>query len=216
LFDANPEMILKLQPDLIILRGANSSIERLAEDRHIALFRDRTDKMEDIYATLDELGRLLDCRDQANAVHDRMQKRLQEIRQAVAGKPRPRVLMTLARRPEALGDIMTANRNTFVNEMITAAGGENPFANLSMEYPRLSAEAILAAAPDVIIEAMPENSGAKEDSARALWAALGPIPAVRDHRIYILTDENCLIPSPRIVEIVAKIARLLHPEVRID
>ena len=216
LFDANPEMILKLQPDLIILRGANSSIERLAQDRHIALYHDRTDRFEDIYTTLDDLGHMLDCRENAKAVRDGMENRLKQIRQAVANTPRPRVLMTLARRPDALGDIMTASRNTFVHEMITAAGGENAFTNLSMDYPRLSAEAILAAAPDVIIEAMPENSEAKVEFARALWAGLGPIPAVRNNHIFILSDENCLIPSPRIVEIVAKIARLLHPESKID
>ena len=216
LFDANPEMILKLQPDLIILRGANSSIERLATDRHIALYHDRTDRFDDIYATLDELAGLLDCRPRAAAVRRDMESTLQRIKLAVAGKPRPRVLMTLARRPDALGDIMTANRHTFVHEMIVAAGGENAFADLSMEYPRLSAEAILAAKPDVIIEAMPENKEVTERSARELWAKIGPIPAVENGRVHVLTDENCLIPSPRIVAVIAKIAKLLHPEANLD
>lgn len=215
LFDASAEAILNLQPDLIILRGGNSSIERLAKDRHIRLFHDRTERFEDVYSTLDELGDLLDCRPRGRAVREEMQAALKRIEDAVGGTPRPRVLMTLARRPDALGDIMTANHNTFVHEMIVAAGGENAFAGMSMEYPRLSTEAILAAKPDVIIEAMPENPDSSETAARALWAGLGPIPAVQNQRVYILTDENCLIPSPRIVNVIRKIAHLLHPEARL-
>jgi len=215
LFDANAEAILNLRPDLIILRGSNNSVERLAQDRHITLFRDQTERFRDIYSTIENLSALLDCRTRGREVRQEMEASLRKIRESVGSYPRPKVLMTLARRPDTLGDIMTANRNTFVHEMIVAAGGENAFAGLSMDYPRLSAEAILAARPDVIIEAMPENPQSSETQARALWSKLGPIPAVENQRVHILTDENCLIPSPRIVKVVAKIAHLLHPEARL-
>ncbi|HUN80585.1 MAG TPA: helical backbone metal receptor [Phycisphaerae bacterium] len=215
LFDANAEAILNLRPDLIILRGSNNSVERLAQDRHITLFRDQTERFRDIYSTIENLSGLLDCRTRGLEVRQEMEASLRKIRESVGSYPRPKVLMTLARRPDTLGDIMTANRNTFVHEMIVAAGGENAFAGLSMDYPRLSAEAILAARPDVIIEAMPENPQSSETQARALWSKLGPIPAVENQRVHILTDENCLIPSPRIVKVVAKIAHLLHPEARL-
>lgn len=215
LFDANAEAILNLRPDLIILRGGNTAVERLANDRHITLFRDRTERFADIYSTIEDLSGLLDCRPRGREVRQEMEAALRQISNSVARSPRPKVLMTLARRPDTLGDIMTANRNTFVNEMIVAAGGENAFAGMSMDYPRLSAEAILAAKPDVIIEAMPESPDSNVAQASALWARLGPIPAVENRRVHILTDENCLVPSPRIVKIVGKIARLLHPEARI-
>lgn len=214
LFDANAETILKLQPDLIILRGANKAVEQVCGEGRIRLYRDRTERFDDICKTLGELGDLLDCRDQAAAVERRMKARLDQISKAVAGRPRPKVLMTLSRRPDSLGEVMTGSRSTFVHEIIVRAGGENAFADMSLDYPRVGPEAVLAARPDVIIEAMPETpaSPTLEASLREQWRRLGPIPAVQTNRIYLLTDDHCLIPSPRIVEIIAKIARLLHPE----
>ncbi|MEK6644391.1 MAG: helical backbone metal receptor [Planctomycetota bacterium] len=218
LFDASAEAILKLQPDLIVLRGTNRAVEQLSREGGIRLYRDHTERFDDIYRTADELAGILGCPEKSAEVRATMRKRLDEIGRAVAGKSRPRVLMTLARRPDALGEIMTGSKLTFINDLITYAGGENVFAEMSLDYPRVSPEAVLAAKPDVILEAMPETPESTEllRSVNEQWARVGPIPAVRNHRIHILHDENCLIPSPRIVEVIAKIARLLHPEADIE
>lgn len=215
LFDASAEAILKLKPDLIVLRGANRGVEQICRDGNIRLYRDRTERFDDIGRTLDELAALLGCPEKSADVRAQMKSRVDAIQRAVAGRPRPRVLMTLARRPDSLGEIMTGSKMSFVNELITYAGGENVFAEMSLDYPRVSPEAILAARPDVILEAMPETppSDALAASVREQWARIGPLPAVKSGRIHILHDENCLIPSPRIVDIIEKVARLLHPEV---
>jgi iron complex transport system substrate-binding protein len=144
-----------------------------------------------------------------------MRSGLQRISTAVAGRPRPRVFITVARQPGSLANILTASRGTFVHEIIEYAGGENVFADLAMAYPQVSLEAILAAQPDVIIEAMPEiePTEALAASVRELWAKLGPLPAVKNNRVYLLTEPNALTPSPRVVEVVGHVARWLHPEV---
>jgi iron complex transport system substrate-binding protein len=218
LFDANPEAILKLAPDLVILRGANPSIEHMCRVGSIALMRDRTERLADIPRTVRDLGERLNCRAEAERVCTTMEQRLARIRQAVAGRPRPRVLMTLARRPDALGDVMTGGRETFIHDMIEAAGGDNVFADKSLDYPRVSVEAILVARPEVILEALPETPPSEElvRRMREQWRAVGPIPAVTQGRIDVLFDDHCLIPSPRIVEVISKMARILHPEATLD
>ena len=102
--------------------------------------------------------------------------------------------------------------------MITLAGGENIFHDLEIAYPEVSLEDILTAQPDVIIEAMPEKeaTSALERQVIQQWRALGMMPAVRDGRVYILTDSNLLIPSPRVVDSIARLAGVLHPEVKLD
>lgn len=218
LFDASAETILKLRPDLIILRGANKNVEQACAEGNIRLFRDRTERFDDIYKTLGELGDLLGSREQAVAVARDMDARLEKIARAVGGRPQPKVLMTLARRPDALGEVMTGSKTTFIHEIIVRAGGENAFADMSLDYPRIGPEAVLAARPEVIVEAMPESppSPTLQENLRDQWRRLGPIPAVQSNRVYVLTDDHCLIPSPRIVDIIAKVARLLHPEAHID
>lgn len=218
LFDPNLEEIVRLHPDLIILRGRNHAIERLCADQGIRLHVDRTQSFADIETTTRELGRLLDCPSQAERVLADMQTRLAAITRAVAGRPRPRVLLTLSRGPDELGRIMTAARGTYMHQVIEYAGGENIFAGLSVDYPQVSVEAILTLRPEVIIETMPETRPTPGLRQKLLdqWRRLGPIPAVRSGRTFVVTDPHAQIPSPRIVEIVAEVARMLHPEVRID
>ncbi len=218
LFDPDLEAIVRLQPDLLILRGRNETLERLCADKRIAVYLDPTERLADILDTIAALGEMLDCPAAARRLQQHMNDRLDRIAAAVSGRPRPRVLITIARKPDSLADILTAGSGTFVHEIITRAGGENVFAHLAMDYPQVSLEAIVAAAPDAIIEAMPEAEPGPPltEAARRLWAQLGPVPAVRTGRILLLTDDHALIPSPRVVEIIAQVARWLHPEVELD
>ncbi len=218
LFNPNLEAILRLRPDMIVLRGHSDTLERLCRDKQIRVYQDPTEDLDDIYTAIRELGRLLDQTNEADALERDMRHRLDRIAATVAGKSRPRVFVTIARKPDSLAGILTAGRGTFVDELITHAGGRNIFAHTAVDYPQVSPEAILAARPDVIIEAMPEENPSPEldDRVRGLWRDLGPTPATRDGRIYVLTVDHALIPSPRIVEVVAEIARLLHPEADID
>lgn len=218
LFDVNLEAILRLHPDLIILRGRHHGVEQLCASGSIRLFRDRTESLADIMTTLEELGVVLDCRKQAADAQQRMHDRLAAIARAVKGRPRPRVLLTLARNADAISSVMVGGKGTFVDDMITAAGGQNVFGDLSAAYPSVAQEAILLARPEVIIDAMPEvkPTAELEAKARRQWRELGPLPAVETGRVFLLCDENATIPSPRIVDVIAKLAKWFHPEATID
>jgi iron complex transport system substrate-binding protein len=219
LVDPDLEGLLRLQPDLVIVRGTCQEVEQLCEKNQIRIFRDPIEKLDDMYLTIESLGRLLERREAADKLAGDLRRRIDRIAASVAGRPRPRVFITVSRRdPNALTGLLTANDQTFVGEMVRLAGGENVFANLAISYPEVSPEAILAARPEVIIEAMPEAqmSPALEERITELWRKLGPIPAVQNNRIRIVTNDNILIPSPRVVDTVAAMARLLHPEITID
>ncbi|MCH7592412.1 MAG: ABC transporter substrate-binding protein [Planctomycetes bacterium] len=214
LFDPDLEKIVALRPDLIVLRGHNESIERLCEKRGIRVYKDDTQTLAEIEQTTMELGRMLGLESRAIEIVKQMRKTVRSIRKRVADRDKPRVFMTYARRPDRLANLLTAGPGTFLAEMIEIAGGTNVFADLDMRYPQVSLEAIMAKRPDVVIELVPEVelTPALRRSMRAQWYALGPIPAVKNDRVYFLTDDNALIPSPRVVEIIDKVSRLLHPE----
>lgn len=218
LFDANLELMLRLSPDLIVLRGAQRGVEQLCVSSGIALYRDRTERLDDIFATLHELGELLGCGPQALEAELQMRETLSNIRAAIEGRPRPRVLMTLARDTQSIGSVMTGAKDTFIDDLISAAGGENIFRELASAYPSISQEAILVAQPEVIIEVFPEREDTAELRGKLLsqWKQFGTLPAVDRQRVYFLFDENVLIPSPRIVETIRRVAKLLHPEAAVD
>lgn len=214
LFDPDLEKIVVLRPDLIVLRGHSEPIEKLCTAQGIVLYHDETDTIPGIARCVRELGRRLGRTKQADAIVKRFESRLAAIRQRVKDRPRPRVLLTVSRTPGKLSNILTSAHGTFLDETINIAGGANVFGDIEMTYPQVSTESIVAAAPDVIVELMSgaESTAAHLAEVRAEWAPLATVPAVKRGAIYIITDDNALIPSPRYAGIVEKIASLLHPE----
>ena len=214
LYDPDLEKIISLRPDLLVTRGRNESLERLCEQSRIAIYHDETDTLAGIEKGIRELGQLLDRPNEAEQMVAEFRARLDTVRARVKGKVRPRVMLTVSRQPDRLANILTTGRGTFLDEMIAVAGGVNIFGDIDMIYPEVSPEAILAKQPEVIIELMPEVLVTDELAAqmRGQWRRLGTIPANANERLYFLTDDNSVIPSPRYAEFVEKVSRLLHPE----
>lgn len=214
LSDPDLERIAALRPDLLVMRGRNDALERLCEDLHVPIYMDETDTLPGIENCLREMGERLGLTDRATVVTKDFLERIDSIRSRNAGKTKPRVLLTVSRQPDRLANVLTTGGGTFLDQMIEIAGGVNVFGNLDMIYPQVSPEGMLAQQPEVIIELMPDLklTAALKEQMGEQWKQLGSMPAVRENRIYVLTDENGLIPSPRYVEIIDKVARLLHPE----
>ncbi|MCH8148350.1 MAG: ABC transporter substrate-binding protein [Planctomycetes bacterium] len=214
LFDPDLEKIIALRPDLVVLRGRSESVERLCTESGIPVYNDPTDTLAGIEQTIATLGQRLARREQADKLVERFRRRLAAIRTRFEGAKKPRVLVTISRHPGRLANILTSGKGTFLDEMITIAGGENAFGHLEMAYPQISPEAIIARRPDVILELMPEAelSEAARQGVIQDWKELSSVPAVASGRVFVLDDDNALIPSPRYVSIIEKVSRLLHPE----
>jgi len=217
--DPDLERIVALHPDFVVLRGKCEPVEELCRRRNIELFRDPTENLADLLRCIRDLGARLGKSREAEALARTFQQRLRDIETEAelrrAGGARPRVLLTLSRSPEGLGNIMTSAKGTLHDEIIRLAGGENVFGQLEVKYPVVSLEEIVARAPDVIVELMP---GLRLDPARretliAQWQALGPVPACRDERIFVLGDEYdySLVPSLRSATVIEKMRDLLYP-----
>jgi iron complex transport system substrate-binding protein len=90
-------------------------------------------------------------------------------------------------------------------------GGGVNLAQGPMPYPRFSREQVIRLRPEVMII----TSMAREavfDQVKAEWQQWQELPAVKNDRIY-LVDSNILDrASPRLVEGLELLARLIHPE----
>ncbi len=219
LIDPDLEAILRLEPDLVVIRGRIPEVERLCEENGIRLHRDPTESFEDIFTAVGQLGALLQREEKAGALVEDIRRRVRRISTAIAGRPKPRVLFSTERNPESLGRVITLGKDTFIDEIITLAGGENVFGHLEVRYPEVSLESILSAQPDVIIEVIPGAGlpdGVLREQIVEQWRQLGSMPAVEHGRVHVITDNELIIPSPRVVKSILRLARLLHPEVRFD
>jgi iron complex transport system substrate-binding protein len=102
-------------------------------------------------------------------------------------------------------------KGSFADDLLHLAGGENIAGKEKEMYPRLGMEEILRRAPEVIlISSM--NPKAEYHKIFQEWARWKIIPAVRDGRIRLIDSDLIDRPSPRIIDGLEEMARILHPQ----
>ena len=143
-----------------------------------------------------------------------IERRLADIRQRVAGRPRPRTLLVLGREALAIRGIYASGGIGFLDDMLAVAGGENAFADVRRQSVQATAELILGRRPDVIIELrIGEMSEDRVKQEVASWQRLASVPAVQNGRVFLFQDPRTVVPGPRVAEGTELIARALHPDV---
>ena len=106
--------------------------------------------------------------------------------------------------------IIAAGRGTFPSELLELAGGTNVVA--PERYPRLGIESVLALAPEVILQSRMDRTDTSDLRTELMfWARWPTIPAMRDHRVFLVDPDITLRPGPRLADAVDYLAALLHP-----
>lgn len=158
-------------------------------------------------ATITALGDAVGVPERAAGLATRLRAELAELRTAGTRRVRPRVLVTLSHEPHAL---FVAGQGTFIAELLELAGAVNAVSDPG--YFAISAEALLAAAPEVIIDAAGpmEDRAAAAKASTALWARFAQLPAVADGRLHLVTDASIIVPGVRMPDAVRVLAGYIH------
>ena len=202
------ERILSLKPDLIIATGAGNTqemVERL-EKLGIPTFVIFPKDFDGILRSITDLGHLLNREKEAQQITQGMRVRRQRVLALTQGLYRPWVFLQIGEAP-----IVTVGKGSFADDLIHLAGGENIAGGEEKMYPRLGMEEILKRSPEVIIVSSMNPKGNYETTLRE-WTRWKTLPAVRRGRIYLVDSDLVDRPSPRIIEGLEEIARILHPE----
>ncbi|HEX7780668.1 MAG TPA: ABC transporter substrate-binding protein, partial [Vicinamibacterales bacterium] len=159
------------------------------------------------------LGRRVGRGEEAERLATRIERDIADVRKQVAGRTRPKTAVIFDREPGSLRSMYASAGIGFMHDMLEAAGGTDVFADQEKQSLQLSAETLLARAPEVIIEVQTTDAWSPERVAKELsvWKALSALPAVRTGRVHILTDDRLSIPGPRVAEAIRLLARVLHP-----
>jgi len=213
-FNPNFERILALEPDLIVVQGKAEKVDDFSRRYGIRVLRVDMDDLATIYAGLRELGGAVGCRAEAERLVARIRLDLAKVAHRVAGRRRPRVFLCLGRRAGSLRSLFSVGGTSFLSQVLEVAGGENVLADLEQPYPQVLNESLVQRAPEVILE-LHAGEELSDDVRRRLlgdWEAVASLPAVRSHRIHILTDDYLMIPGPRLAQVAARLAEALHPD----
>jgi iron complex transport system substrate-binding protein len=211
LIDPDVERIISLEPDLVVVYGTQSDLRAQLERAQIPLFLYQHAGLPDITTTIRELGTRIGSKSESNALADRIEAEIADVRKRVAGRPRPRTLLVFGRDAETLRGIYASGAVGFLHDMLVAAGGTNVFADVARQSIQTTSELAVARAPDVIIEIGIDTASTSGRNLRA-WETLPSIPAVRNKRIYQLRGDGMMNPGPRISASVRRVAEALHPD----
>ena len=106
-------------------------------------------------------------------------------------------------------------RDTFLNELIEIAGGENAVGFTLQKYPQIGTEQLLSCNADVIIQSAmsSENIEAQQKTAELFWAKKNSLPAVKNKNIFVVNADLVQRLGPRLPHGIEIIAACLHPEI---
>ena len=199
------EKIVSFRPDLVLATGGiQSGLRTKLESLGIKVFVVDPSTLNGVYADLTALGRLLGVSEQATKVVDSMKQRAAAVEKKVAGLSKPTVFVEIYSKP-----LMTAGTGTFINNLVTLAGGINVGAAAGSGYPTFSEEVLLKDDPDVYIATTGSMASPGKIARRPGYDGL---KAVQDGRVYVIDDNLLVRPGPRLIDGLEQLAQMIHPE----
>jgi iron complex transport system substrate-binding protein len=209
--DYNLEAIVDLEPDLVLAAEINTPEQvKSLEDLGVTVYLlPNPTTLDEMYENLFTVAELTGHMAEAEELVDELRHRVSNIESLVeTAEEQPTAFYELdATDPSAP---WTAGLGTFIDTLITMAGGVNIASDMEGSYLQISIEELLVRDPQVILlgdaafgispESLLERTG---------WSN---ISAVTNDKIYTFDDNLVSRPGPRLVDGLEELARLLHPE----
>ena len=190
--EANFEKIVGLQPDLVLtFSDLQAGIVRELVLRGIPVISFNQRSVDEILQMILVLGGIVGKQREAEALVERYEERLHQVRRRTSGKRRPKVYF------EEWGDPLISGIR-WVSELIEIAGGEDCFPELRRHHDAknriVQPDEVVKRNPEIIIGSWCGKQFKQEEVLRRSgWDA---VSAVRNRRLYEIKSSIILQPGP--------------------
>ena len=207
----NTEAIVALKPDLVLAADVVSPDQvKTLQGVGLTVFHLGNPKdFDGLYQNLMTVGLLTGHTPEATALSADLKNRVTAVIDTVQkATSKPKVFYELDATDPTKP--FTPGPGSFVDTVITLAGGQNVGDALKDQWAQISSEQLVQDNPDVILLG-DAAYGISIDSVgqRAGW---GGLAAVKNKAVYAFDDNLVSRPGPRLVDGLETIAKLLHPE----
>lgn len=207
----NLEAIAALNPDLVLAAEINTpeQVQSLEDLGITVYYLANPVDLEGMYANLSIVGQLTGRAIETEALVSSLRQRVDAI---------DKIIATAASKPVVFYELdgsepskpWTTGSGTFLDALITRAGGVNAAAALSGQYGQMSIEDIIVQNPEIILLGDAAYGVTPEQvAARPGWEG---IAAVQTNQMYAFDDDLVSLPGPRLVDGYETLAKLIHPE----
>jgi len=207
----NTEAIIAIKPDLVVCESfpQQKEVAESLKRARLNVLSLRIETIDELFSATSQIGNAAGCPEKGQQLADDINDLLNQIRTKSSSAKKVKVLWAVQTEP-----VRVVGVNTFVNEILELAGGQNAIAATGDQYPSISSEVILSCDAEVIIQsAMGTEAIAKQlESAEKFWNRFTNVPAVKNKRIYVIDSDTVLRLGPRLPQGALAVAQLLHPE----
>lgn len=202
------ETIVSLDPDLAFAIGDTvPDYVNDLEGLEIPTIILQPEIIDDIFHDIELVGIIVGKQGDAAALVADLEDDIDEIVAKVANAPVRSVFYGVDVSDQAM--LWTVGNGTFIDDLITLAGGDNIAGNLE-GWPTYNLEDLVNSNPDVIVLGGANwGVSAEEVASRPIWQDLD---AVKNGNIYAIDDTTLVRPGPRIANGLELLAGLIHPE----
>jgi len=195
------EKILSLNPNLVIASNHTTykTYKKIKDHGIDILVLDDIETIDDIYEVINKLGKILDRKENAKALNDKLQKKISTIQAKKKNNIKVYYMLSYGRS----GDY-TAGGDTFVGNIISISGAINVAENL--KGWKYSIEKILINDPDVILYSS-EYIDIEKLKQENIYKDMR---AIKNNNIYKIEEDILVRPGPRIWKGVKAIQEILY------
>lgn len=200
------DAVVAQNPDLVLVTPARQAVHQLLapmERLGLPVIVLTSRSLGEVLGNIRLVGRALGEAERGEAVAAGLEARLAAVARRLAGTVCPRTILVTGRLGNGL--LLVARQDTYTGDALVRAGTCPALANRGIA--QVSPEAVLAADPDVLLLAGQEWELA-ELTARPGFREMR---SVRTGRAHTLPRAEFLIPGPRTVDGIERLAALLHP-----
>jgi ABC-type Fe3+-hydroxamate transport system substrate-binding protein len=205
---ANLERLTQLKPDIVLLVSGQEAVQAMLKKHGFNVVLLNNQKLRDIPENLTTVGKLSKTESKASALSSKFEAALKALAKITSSaKSRQKVFYCIWPQP-----LLTIGKSSFLNDAITACGGDNIAANLPQAYPQFSVERLLMANPDIVI--LPYEVKNMNLSKRFPWNKLR---AVKENRLFFLPapkDDMLARPTMGVLKGLYWLSIKIHPELK--
>ncbi len=201
----NVEKIASFQPDLVLATGGiQDSLRAKLEGLGMKVFVVDPKTYDGVVADIAALGKLTGSETKAQQVVAQMTQAKADVQAKVGSLAKASTFLEIYSKP-----LMTAGSGTFIDDMITLAGGTNIGAQAGSGFPNFSTEVLLKDDPAVYVADSGSMSKPGDITQRA---GFGDLAAVKQGHVYVIEDSLIARPGPRLAQGLQELAKMIHPE----
>jgi ABC-type Fe3+-hydroxamate transport system substrate-binding protein len=197
LFNPSLEAIVALAPSFVALvpSAQQRQLQGRLEALGIEVLALPNITYDEVLRSIETLGERVGRAEAGRARADAIRAAVRAARERATGTARPRTLLVLEREP-----LYVVGGGSYLGALLDAAGADNLARGFEEPYPRVSIEWLIAAAPELILDAADPAA-----EAASHWSHWTSLPAVARGQVRAI-DRELTIPGPYLDRALARLA----------